>query len=461
MPPRAHHFSAEDVSAGKFRGTWTDIFRSDTLVHLCLLFSIAAGCFQGYLKDRFPGPVPYLLSDAAFLVGAFFWFASLVVFRRGFEGPRRTVAVVLGLVAVPFLYLVLAAAPLPIELAGLRAWSVMPLACLIGLSVVRTPGHVRAYIGWIVLLCVVTAIYGIRQYQVGPAAALSVSGLATERHGTSVFYALATGGEREFRAFSTFTFPAPFAGMMVFGMLLVGAAAISRSVATHWRVLCVLLLPLFFQGMTVSGTRAGLVTLLVGFIALARFRRLDWRAAALTAPLLLGVHFAAVLTSGHAFERFSSVAMREGLLWGYVFTPIIIAGRTLQDAPFGLGLGRTGIGVPYRWAIAMPKDFFVWSDGDIGRAAVEMGVVGLLLVGVILFFLLPAAYRAVRVLVAEEHDDGDVAMGAGALVLSTGGLVLIGSPLSTVPHGVIWWFLLGALIKLAMLRRDQADAAAP
>jgi hypothetical protein len=461
VPPSAHYLTAQDASAGNLRNTWTDIFRSDTLVHLCLLLSIAAGCFQGYLKDRFAGPVPYLLSDGALLAGAFFWFASLVVFRRGFEGPRRTVAVVLGLVAVPFLYLVLAAAPLPIELAGLRAWSVMPVACLIGMSVVRTPGHVRAYIGWIVLLCVVTAIYGIRQYQIGPAAALSVSDLATERHGSSVFYSLAAAGAREFRAFSTFTFPAPFAGMMVFGMLLVAGAAISRSVAVRWRVLCVLLLPLFFQGMTVSGTRAGLVTLLVGLVVIARFRRLDWRVVVLTAPLLLAAHFASILTSGRAFERFSSVVVREGLLWAYVVGPVSIAWQSLQEAPFGLGLGRTGVGVPYRWAISMPKNFFVWSDGDIGRAAIEMGLVGLLLVGVILFFLLPVAYRSVRTLLDGDRDGEDVAFGVGALVLSTGGLVLIGSPLSSVPHGIVWWFLLGALIKLAMLRHDRGDAASP
>jgi len=461
VPHRAPYSPAEDVSAGNLRNTWTDIFRSDTLVHLCLLVSIAAGCFQGYLKDRFAGPVPYLLSDAAFLAGAFFWFASLVVFRRGFEGPRRTVMMVLGLVAVPFLYLVLATAPLPIELAGLRAWSVMPVACLIGLSVVRTPGHVRAYIGWVVLLCVITAVYGIRQYQIGPAAALSISDLATERHGSSVFYALAVAGAREFRAFSTFTFPAPFAGMMVFGMLLVAGTAIARNVAIRWRVLCLLLLPLFFQGLTVSGTRAGLVTLLVGFIVIARFRRLDWRAVVLTAPLLLAAHLASILTSGRAIERFSSVVTQEGLLWIYVVGPISVAWRTLQDAPFGLGLGRTGVGVPYRWAVSMPRNFFVWSDGDIGRAAVEMGVLGLLLLGVIVFFLLPVCYRSVRALLDGDRDGEDIAFGVGALVLSTGGLVLIGSPLSTVPHGIIWWFFLGALIKLAVLRRDHADAASP
>ena len=448
----SHGETTAPASESGFQDSWTDIFRSDTLMHLCILVSIAAGCFQGYLKDRFAGPVPYALADAAFMAAAFLWFAGLVVYRRSIDDPGHVAAAVLGLVAVPFLYLLLPGTPLPIQLAGLRAWSVMPLACLMGLSTVRTAGHVRAYVGWIALLCVVTAIYGIRQYQVGPDVTLGISNLATERHGRTVFYEVLGSGQAEFRAFSTFTFPAPFAGMMVFGMLLAAAAGVSRNVRMRWRLVCLLLLPLFFVGLAVSGTRSGLVMLLAGLVIIARFRRLNWRTILLTAPLLVAAQMGLQLTSGRAFDRFATVVTREGLLWGYVFTPVVIAWRALAAAPFGLGLGRSGVGVPYRWVASMPRGFFGWSDGDVGRAAIEMGVIGVGLVLVIALYLLPVAYRSARVLLSEGHEEEDIAMGVGALVLSTGALVLIGSPLSTVPHGIIWWFLLGALIKLAVLK---------
>lgn len=39
-------------------------------------------------------------------------------------------------------------------------------------------------------------------------------------------------------------------------------------------------------------------------------------------------------------------------------------------------------------------------------------------------------------------------------VVSTGVLLLIGSPLSTAAHGMIWWFLLGAMLKLSMLQHE-------
>ena len=64
-----------------------------------------------------------------------------------------------------------------------------------------------------------------------------------------------------------------------------------------------------------------------------------------------------------------------------------------------------------------------------------------------------------RHLVGSQAED--VGLGCGALIISTGVLLLIGSPLSSVPHATIWWFLLGALLKLSMLRsEDEAVAVA-
>jgi len=444
-----------------FRGTWTDIFRSDTLVHVSLFASIAAGVFQGYLKDRLGGALPYALADAAFIGAAFFWFAGLTIRRRGIEGPGSFPLAMVALIGLPFLYLLVPNIPLPIELAGLRGWSEMPVACLIALTVVRTPGHVRAYVAWILFLGVIAAVYGLRQYQLGPDSALGVSDLARDRHGASVFYSIGMSGQREFRAFSTFTFPAPFAGWMVFGFLLSAGVVLARSVARGWRLGALALLPLFFAGMTVSGTRAALVTLVVGLIVLAHLRRANWRTMLLLPPLALAVHVGALLTSGRALSRAATLMLQEGQLWTYVLAPVTIAGRALQQAPFGLGLGRSGVGVPYRLVGTMPRDFFVGSDGDIGRAAVELGVFGLALLLVVVVYLLPVAYRATRIALGRGGEAEDVTLGAGALVLGTGALVLIGSPLSTTPHGVVWWFLLGAIVKLAMIRSAEDDSGVP
>lgn len=48
----------------------------------------------------------------------------------------------------------------------------------------------------------------------------------------------------------------------------------------------------------------------------------------------------------------------------------------------------------------------------------------------------------------------DIGRAAEMGVVSTGVLLLIGSPLSTAAHGMIRWFLLGAVLKLGMLQHE-------
>ena len=439
------------------RDRWTDVFRSDAIIHVAMMGSIAAATFQGWLKDRFGGPLPYAGADLLLIAAALYWFAGLAIRKSPIAGPGHFAALVLVLVAVPLLYLMVPGTPLAIEAAGLRGWIAFPVCGLIGLTVTRNASQVRAYIALILLLGLITAVYGILQYRAGPVSALSVTSLASLRHGSTTFYAVG-GGKAVFRAFSTFTFPAPFAGFMVFAMLLASGQALSSKRPRAVRWLCLLLVPVYFVGMTVSGTRAGLVTLVVGLGLAAWYRGLTLRQALLLPGILAALHVATLLTSGNILARYASLYLKESDLWTYVYAPITIAARALAANPFGLGLGRSGVGVPFAMVSAMPPGYFVPSDGDVGRAAVEMGLIGLLLLVVLIVGLLPYAHRAARQLL--KTKDEDLALGLGPLVLGTGILVLIGSPLSTAPHGVIWWFLFGAMIKVAMLERRRLAAQA-
>ena len=444
-------------SPAVLRDRWTDIFRADTVVHVAMLGSFTAATFQGWLKDRFAGPLPYAAADLLVLMAALFWFAGLAIRKKPIAGPPSFAPRVLVLIGVPLLYLILPGTPFVIEAAGLRAWALYPVCGLIGLTVIRSPGQLRAYVGLILTLCLITAVYGILQYHAGPRAALSVSGLAALRHGSTVFYEAV--GRTDFRAFSTFTFPAPFAGFMVFGMTLAAGLALSKRRPRPQRWLATLLIPVLFVGMTVSGTRAALITLLVALALTAWYRGLGVRQILLL-PLLLGaLHAASLLTSGNVIARYATLYLRENQLWTYVYAPVTIAWRALALSPFGLGLGRSGVGVPFSIVQSMPPDFFMPSDGDVGRAAVEMGLIGLALLAVLIFGLLPFAHRASRRLLGTGADD--LALGIGPLLLGTGVIVLIGSPLSASPHGTIWWFLLGALVKTAMLERGERQAEAP
>lgn len=445
--------------SGVLKNRWTDIFLADTPVHLAMMGSIAAATFQGWLKDRVPGVVGYAAADGLMIAAILFWFAGLGIRKQKISAPGNFALQVFALVAVPMLYLLEPGTPLMIQAAGLRAWAAFPICCLVALTVVRNGGQLRAYVGLILILGLITAVYGILQYRNGPAHALGIGTLAAMRHGNTPFYAAEGGGPRQFRAFSTFTFPAPFAGFMTFAILLATGQVLSRHRTRLQRAACLLLVVLCFVGLTVSGTRAALVTLLLGLALAAWYRGLNLRQALLLPVMLGALHGAALLTSGKILERYATLYQNEGELWTYVFAPLTVAARAIVDNPFGLGLGRSGIGVPFAIAMGMPPGYFVFSDGDAGRAAVEMGVVGLALLALLVFGLLPFAHRATRILRRTEADD--LALGVGPLVLGTGTLVLIGSPLSAVPHGVIWWFLFGALIKVALLERQRESPPAP
>ena len=440
-------------------GRWTDVFRSDMLVHLGIMGSIVAGTFQGFLKDRIGGPIPYALAELFFIGAVVVWFATIAIRNIPIRGPGIVPAVVLTAVIVPVLFMVHPGSPIVVKLAGLRAWAEFPVASLIALTVIKSTGQVRAYIGLILILCVITAVYGIIQFQTGASTLFGSSELAALRHGSSVYYNILGTSERSFRAFSTFTFPAPFAGMMVFGTLLVAGITVSDSWRRRTRLLLATLIPLFFMGITVSGTRAAIIMLLLGLVVLAWYRGLGLRVIAITPFLIAAMYAGSLLTSGRAISRWQSVFLEEGLLWTYVWAPVTIALRTIAEFPFGMGLGRSGVGVPFGIFQSYPEGFFRGSDGDIGRAAVEMGVFGIGLLILVVGVVLPNAAGVIRRL-RRSHSQ-DVVVGIGALVVSTGMMILIGSPFSSAPHGLIWWFLLGALFKLSMITKPEELGSDP
>ncbi|MFC1639808.1 hypothetical protein ACFL3B_03480 [Gemmatimonadota bacterium] len=444
----SHH-----TSAPALKNRWTDIFKRDMLVHVGVMGSIIVGTFQGYLKDRIGGPIPYALAELFFIAAVIVWFGTIATRNIPIRGPGVVPAVILTAVLVPVLYVTHPGSPMVIEIAGLRAWAEYPVACLIALTVIKTPGQVRAYVGLILGLCIITAIYGIYQYQTGSSTLFGSSALAQLRHGSSVFYNIAGTSERSFRAFSTFTFPSPFAGMMVFGTLLAAGIAVSDSWRPRSRLLVAALIPLFFMGITVSGTRAAIIMLLLGLLVLSWYRGLGLRVFGIMPFLVAALYAGSLLTSGRTIARWQSVFLEEGLLWTYMWAPITIALRTLAEFPFGMGLGRSGVGVPFSIFQSYPDGFFRGSDGDVGRAAVEMGVFGIALLLLVVGVVIPYAARSIKQL--RQTASQDVAIGIGALVVSTGMMILIGSPLSSAPHGLIWWFLLGALFKLSLMPRQD------
>jgi hypothetical protein len=429
----------------ELRDRWTDVFKADAGIHMLVMVSIVAGVFQGWLKDRMGGPIPYVLSDGCLMGAIALWFGTAAMRGNLLGGTRKIGGIVLVLILVPTAYFLVPGTPVIIKMAGLRTWVIFPLACLVALSVIKSTGQLRAYLGLVILLATITGAYGIYQYQVGPEAALQAP-LGLERHSFTVFYADVTGGQSGFRAFSTFTFPGTFAGFMVLGFMFATGVALSHEYRKWTRIGVALLIPLFFIAITVSGTRAAFINVVLALGIVGWLRGFTAVQLAFIPIGMFAAHIATAITAGQFVPRLASVFLEEGAAWSRVLAPITIAGRTLDTDPLGIGLGRSGVGVPFRIFQSMPQNFFRGGDGDLARVAVELGLVGIALLLVVAIGVIPLVTAASRRLVRTDSDDA--AMGIGPIVLSTTVLLLIGSPLTSTPQGIVWWFAAGAILKL-------------
>src|SRR5882672_5171983 len=93
------------MEAVPLKNRWTDIFRRDSFIHFSVMGSIIAATFQGYLKDRMGGPLPYALSDAFFILAVAFWFAGLAIRHEPIRGPGWVPIILLVVTLVPASYL--------------------------------------------------------------------------------------------------------------------------------------------------------------------------------------------------------------------------------------------------------------------------------------------------------------------------------------------------------------------
>ena len=129
----------------------------------------------------------------------------------------------------------------------------------------------------------------------------------------------------------------------------------------------------------------------------------------------------------------------------------------VMNNPLGLGLGTTGVGIPTlpgmgRWGFRG-----IGTDSDLGRAAVEMGFLGLLLVGYLIGAMVFHALRAGNRLRA--GPSGSLASPLTALIVGFLPAIFLGNPLYGPPASLLIWSSLGVLLKLETLATQGAASA--
>ncbi|MCX7752083.1 MAG: O-antigen ligase family protein [Blastocatellia bacterium] len=432
---------------------WAILWRHEKLIHLSLVGAILIGFVLAPIKDRYPSPASYFLFDILFALALFFWATTRVRRGRGLLPATPVTKILLIFFALCAMYALFPGIPLPIGLAAFRGWCFFSLAYLLGYDITRSGRHVRAYLLIVILLSVLAGLYGIYQYVAGIESAIPDDELAAERHRFATY--VTPTGEVEFRIFSTFVSAGAFGSMMAYASALALILSLDREITPSVRFFLRLGIVPMMTSLVLTGTRAALVMVLIGLVLLWWHRRSVRVYLVAMVLLSLGMRVGIDLTEGRAAERFASLA-DVGLILGRVSNPLHAGFQALLDAPWGHGLGRTGHGVPFFMGRWYPTFHPIFADGDFGRILVEMGVIGLVMLALLLGTALRSAWRALQRLKGTPDEEIALAIVCGAFMVSAG--TLVGSPLLSIPHGMLWWFFLGAVLKLADLERRRQRA---
>lgn len=429
------------------------LWRREKLVHLSLVGAILVGFLIAPIKDRYPSPVSYFLFDMLFALALFFWMTGRAHLGRALLPETPVTKMLLVFYALCAVYALFPGIPLWIGLSAFRGWCFFTVAYLLGYDITRSGAHVRAYLLLVIALAVLAGGYGIYQYLAGVESVIPDDELAAERHRFATY--VTPTGEVEFRIFSTFVSAGAFGSMMAYASALALILSLSREISPAWRILLRVGIVPMMTSLVLTGTRAALVMIVVGVVLLWWHRRTIRVYLVAAALISIGVRLGIDLTEGRAAERFASLA-DLGLILGRVSNPFLAGVQAIREAPWGHGLGRTGHGVPFFMGQWYPTFHLLFADGDFGRIMIEMGVLGLVALVLLLGTALRSAWRAVRRLKGTPEEEIALAIVSGAFMMGIG--TLVGSPLLSIPHGMLWWFFLGAVLKLSDLeeRRQRA-----
>jgi hypothetical protein len=428
----------------------TYLLRRETLIHASLIGAIVVGFFLAYIKDRYPSPVGYFLFDIVLALALFFWVTTRVRQGKALLPTTPLTKVMLVFYVGCFVYVLVPDVPMLVGLSALRGWCFFSLAYLLSYDVIKSGRQVRTYLLLVVVLAVITSVYGLYQYTAGAENVIREDDLLAERHQFATY--MTPSGEVEFRIFSTFVSAAAFGSMMAYASCIALTLAIGKTTTRTLRFFLLLGIVPMIASLVLTGTRAALVMVIIGLAVLWLYKRAVRAYVVAVGLIYMGIQVGIGLTEGRAADRFASL-MDPNLLLGRLSNPFIAGFRSMLESPLGQGLGITGHGVPFFLGSWYPTFHPVFADGDFGRIMVEMGGLGLLLLTVLLGTAVAGAVKALRRLRNTPHEDTALAIVSGAVMIGIG--TLVGSPFLSIPQGMLWWFFLGALFKLYALERRR------
>lgn len=422
---------------------------SPSLVEWLLAVLLVFGFFLGPLKLLGNSWLSYVGVDALALV------ALILVFGRRMIGKRPLFAS--SPISVPIILLGIYClielgnpeAPFVRSVLGLRSWLLYLAFFFVGFYTLRTTAQIQRLYALLIALGVITALYGVYQWQAGPEAFATWS----DQYGRYAPFAWsATPGGVIFRAFSTFVAAGTFGGNMAMLMLLAFSLAASPRMGWWIRLGASLAFAVMGAGIAASGSRGPLVHLLIAVAVGLVLVPGSWARLALASKglaMLCVAAMAVLFVIGPAVnDRFLTIFDPQAFFWKW-FWPLTEGIRIAVAHPFGVGLGYTA-GVPkFITSPALQQVPTLNIDSGYGSAAAELGFVGLILfvyLAVKIGLEGPRAWNRLP-----QGKLRDLILGPALLAGTYPIVSVIFQPQASLPSSIYFWLLIGALMKAPSL----------
>jgi O-antigen ligase len=439
------------------------------LCDLMFVSALASAFFQGYLRDHYGGIVSYGLTDGLFFV-AFVLAVCTWGPRRFFaRTPLTAPLLILALLGVPYMFN--PESQIVEGILGFRAWNFYNLVFFYAYLRVDHDRAVHRVISLLLAIGVIVAVYGIYQFWIGPEKFVQGSRLIEARH-TSEAYGIFTeeGVINIFRPFSTLNSAGNLGSTMV-ALSLLGLSFVLRTGrGRRWRVpIGVGILALYGMMLLLTGSRTSVIAYVMGIACVVALER---RLSFVSLLVLLGgmaVYAAVVISGGAILGRLETLnptavtGMSGEINWRTVYLKRFednmgwVVG--MLNNPIGYGLGTTGVGIPTLPGMDQWGFRGISVDSDLGRAAVEMGIPGFLVVGCLVGAMVVFAVRAGNRL--RDGPYGSLGPPLAGVVVGFLPIIFLGNPLYGPPASLLIWSSMGALLKLEALALEPSTAMVP
>lgn len=434
---------------------WAVVVR-DALVNLLVVAALSIGFFHGWLKLRYRSPLTTFAYDLVLIVALVVVFLRTGSLRDFFpKGP--TARALMAFYALCFAYLPFALLPgmppLLVALSTLRGWIFGSLLYGLGYQIIRSRSQMHGFFLVILLLGVLTAIYGIRQSDAEVLQMMKEDPYFARRYRGQGY--LDAEGDFHVRRFSTFISSGAFGATMATAMVMGTALFLApRARLLERAVIGVSMIPMGY-GMVLSGSRSAVITALVGCMTLLVFRRKLVPGLVILGIMAMGALLASQATGGGVLDRLATLNLAN--IFYRFWWPTYLGLDFMAGHPLGGGLGKTGFSPSFLRGASDYVDYLA-PDGDLGRLMVEFGVLGVLLFGHLSWRAAQRMYQAVRA--TQDSDSGPLVLAAATNLWISIAFVGVGSPFVGIPMGVLVWFFVGAAERLQEIEAAGATGGA-